>query len=36
MYINPYWAGILTVVGVELLACVALVVAVGVRNGRKK
>lgn len=36
MYINPYWAGVLTVVGVELLVCVALVVAAGIRNGRRK
>lgn len=35
MFIDPFWAGVLTTVFVELALCITLVVWLGTKNNKK-
>lgn len=36
MWVNPFWAGVLTVVGIELILFVALILYIGFKHDDKE
>ena len=36
MWVNPFWAGVLTVVGIELLTFVAIILYIGFKHDDKE
>lgn len=36
MWVNPFWAGVLTVVGIEMLAFVAIILYIGFKHDDKE
>ena len=36
MWVNPFWAGVLTVVGIELLGFVAIILYIGFKHDDKE